>query len=141
MSRIIGHISDFSYICTPKPQILTDMHKISFSLFLLIPIIFSCSKTENADTLRKLDEALENKAVYENYFLEGTRLLKDVLSDQTDPELIYGIKLRLADSYLKFSKDSSLAYMGRNRELALAMRDEEKLAKKTEKTLCVPRLS
>ena len=88
MSGIIGHISDFSYICTPKPQILTDMHKISFSLFLLIPIIFSCSKTENADTLRKLDEALENKAVYENYFLEGTRLLKDVLSDQTDPELI-----------------------------------------------------
>lgn len=129
MSGIIGHISDFSYICTPKPQILTDMHKISFSLFLLIPIIFSCSKTENADTLRKLDEALENKAVYENYFLEGTRLLKDVLSDQTDPELIYGINLRLADSYLKFSKDSSLAYMGRNRELALAMRDEEKLAK------------
>ena len=106
------------------------MHKISFPLFLLtIPILFSCSKTENADTLRKLDEALENKAVYHNYFLEGTRLLKDVLSDQTDPELIYGINLRLADSYLKFSKDSSLAYMGRNRELALAMRDEEKLAK------------
>ena len=85
------------------------MHKISFSLFLLIPIIFSCSKTENADTLRKLDEALENKAVYENYFLEGTRLLKDVLSDQTDPGLICGINLRLADSYLKFSNDSSLA--------------------------------
>ncbi len=91
-------------------------HIIYFFLFPFL--LFSCSSRENGELLEKLDETLESKAVYEGYFQDGVRVLKDVLSEQTEPEQIYGLNLRLADSYRQFSLDSAVAYLGRNRRLA-----------------------
>ncbi len=97
--------------------------------FFILPFfLFSCSSPENGELLEKLDETLENKAVYEGYFRDGVRVLKDVLSEQTEPEQIYGLNLRIADRYRQFSLDSAVVYLGKNRAVAMRMNDPSRVA-------------
>lgn len=97
--------------------------------FILCSIsLFSCSPREDGESLLKLDEVLSDKAVYDGYFLDGVRVLKDVLSVQTDPEQIYGMNLRIAEAYGQFSLDSTVAYLERNRNLAEKTGDRAKVA-------------
>ncbi len=104
-----------------------NMRYIGFLIFLPA-LLVSCTSLKNEDLLGKLDDALEDKAIYEGYFLDGVKALKDVLAGQTDPEQIYRLNMRLADSYRQFSLDSTVLFLERNRALAERMKDAEKAA-------------
>ena len=98
-----------------------------FLIFLSV-LFFSCSSPKNEELLERLDEILEDKVVYDGYFLDGVEVLKDVLASQSDPEQIYGLNMRLADSYRAVSLDSAVLFLKRGRSLAESMNDTEKAA-------------
>lgn len=106
-----------------------DMLRRTISLvFFPLFSLLSCSSSENGQLLERLDEVLEDKAVYDGYFRDGVQVLKDVLVDQTDPEQIYNLNIRIADFYRKYSLDSTLAYIGRGRSVAERIGAREKVA-------------
>ena len=63
----------------------------------LLLCISACSQSPESDRLERLDEVLDNKALYEGYFEERAAVLKEVLSEQTDNEQKHNICMRLAD--------------------------------------------
>ncbi len=99
-----------------------------FSL-LTVLILFSCSQPENAELLLKLDEVLVNKSVYDGYFRDGVKVLKDVLAEQKEPLQQYNICVRIADSYRVNCLDSALTYLKRARNIATKLHAEDKAAR------------
>ncbi len=96
----------------------------------LIPLLWTCKATkENSTDLSELDKVLSDKAVYESYFNDGAKVLKDVLAEQTDAEQKYNINLRIADSYKVHSLDSTLFYLGEGRKIAAALKSRTRIAK------------
>lgn len=86
-------------------------------LFMLL-LVLSCSGEEDRQLLETLDKTLENKALYAGYFNDKVNVLKEVLNEQTDPEQVFNIDMRLADAYRANSKDSVLVYLGHAGEAA-----------------------
>ena len=56
-----------------------------FLIFLSV-LFFSCSSPKNEELLERLDEILEDKVVYDGYFLDGVEVLKDVLDLRVEYE-------------------------------------------------------
>ena len=108
-----------------------DMRLIHrFLIIGLIPLLCACrSAKENYPGISKLDKALSDKAVYESYFNDGVKTLKDVLAEQTDAEQKYNIRLRIADSYKVNSLDSTLFYLREGRKTAAALKSRTRIAK------------
>lgn len=88
--------------------------KLLFTLLLVL----SCSGEEDRQLLEILDKTLENKPLYEGYFNDKVNVLKEVLSEQTDPEQVFNLDIRLADAYRANCKDSVLVYLTQAREAA-----------------------
>ena len=88
--------------------------KLLFTLLLVL----SCSGEEDRQLLEILDKTLENKALYEGYFNDKVNVLKEVLNEQTDPEQVFNLDMRLADAYRANCKDSVLVYLTQAREAA-----------------------
>ena len=86
-------------------------------LFMLL-LVLSCSGEEDRQLLETLDKTLENKALYAGYFNDKVNVLKEVLNEQTDPEQVFNIDMRLADAYRANCKDSVLVYLTQAREAA-----------------------
>lgn len=89
-------------------------------------VLLSCGKNEEMPLLQKLDNVLDNKGIYESYFEDRTNVLKEVLSEQTDPEQIYNLDIRIADAYRANSMDSVLTYL-RNARLTAAENGRDEL--------------
>ena len=88
--------------------------KLLFTLLLVL----SCSGEEDRQLLEILDKTLENKPLYEGYFNDKVNVLKEVLNEQTDPEQVFNLDMRLADAYRANCKDSVLVYLPQAREAA-----------------------
>lgn len=88
--------------------------KLLFTLLLVL----SCSGEEDQQLLEILDKTLENKPLYEGYFNDKVNVLKEVLNEQTDPEQVFNLDMRLADAYRANCKDSVLVYLTQAREAA-----------------------
>ena len=86
-------------------------------LFMLL-LVLSCSGEEDRQLLETLDKTLENKALYAGYFNDKVNVLKEVLNEQTDPEQVFNLDMRLADAYRANCKDSVLVYLTQAREAA-----------------------
>ena len=86
-------------------------------LFMLL-LVLSCSGEEDRQLLEILDKTLENKPLYEGYFNDKVNVLKEVLNEQTDPEQVFNLDMRLADAYRANCKDSVLVYLAQAREAA-----------------------
>lgn len=109
---------------------LTLLNSIrSFFSLLTVLTLFSCSQPENSELLLKLDEVLENRSVYDGYFRDGVKVLKDVLAEQKEPVQRYNISLRIGDSYRTNSLDSSLTYLRLARDIAVRLQDENKVSR------------
>lgn len=103
------------------------MKNIRLSLFLFTLLIWSCSNKDCDPHLYELDKALEQKSTYLGYFNDRIKVLKDVLSEQDDPEQTYNINRRLADAYKAHSFDSTIAYLNANRRIAEQLGDKIKM--------------
>lgn len=88
--------------------------KLLFTLLLVL----SYSGEEDRQLLEILDKTLENKPLYEGYFNDKVNVLKEVLNEQTDPEQVFNLDMRLADAYRANCKDSVLVYLTQAREAA-----------------------
>lgn len=77
----------------------------------LLPLSLACSKSGNEDLYRRLDIALADKGVYEDYFNGRVSDLKTVLAEQTDPDNVFNMNMRIADAYRVNSLDSALLYL------------------------------
>lgn len=98
-------------------------------LLCLSLILASCnSREKDTERLAKLDKALSDRMLYEVYFEDKARVLRDVLTEQTDKAQRYNICMRLADHYRSNSKDSTIAYLVSARELAVSLKDFNKIA-------------
>lgn len=105
--------------------------EVKFLFLLLFSIclagLSSCSGSGDNALLEKLDNVLEQKATYQGYFRDRMSVLKDVRSEQTDLEQIYGINRRIADGYIAHSFDSTLVYLQDNRGIAHRLDDSLKI--------------
>lgn len=90
--------------------------------------LLSCTSGKDRDMFGKLDAVLGDKAVYDSYFRDGVAMLKDVLSEQTDPVNIFNMDMRIADSYHANCLDSSLLYLEKARHAAESCNDPERKA-------------
>lgn len=100
-----------------------------FALPLLLLLLYSCSAPAESDLIDRLDDVLSDKSVYDNHFAERTQVLKDVLSEQHDPEHIYNLQMRLADCYRANCLDSVILYLAKARETASELNEPAKIAK------------
>lgn len=92
-------------------------------------ILSSCIKNDEEDRrLEKLEKALNERMFYEVYFEDKATVLREVLTEQTDNAQRYNICMRLADHYRANSKDSTIAYLVSARELAVSLKDYDKIA-------------
>ncbi len=88
------------------------------TLVFTLLLALSCSREEDRQLLELLDKTLENKPLYEGYFNDRVNVLKEILDEQTDPEQIFNLNMRLADAYRANSKDSVLVYLRKARDAA-----------------------
>ncbi|MGN1210122.1 MAG: DUF6377 domain-containing protein, partial [Candidatus Cryptobacteroides sp.] len=87
-------------------------------------LILSCESGKYSNPLlEKLDDTLDDKDTYHEYFNDRMAVLKEVLAEQTDPEQIYSINKRIADGYIANSFDSTLVYLNANRRIANMLGD------------------
>ena len=96
--------------------------------FLVIAAIISCDKPQENSLLVLLDETLEMKETYNGYFKQRIVVLEDVLREQVDPEQMYSIRMKMAQAYRTHSFDSTLNCLLANRELAVSLKDEQRIA-------------
>lgn len=101
---------------------------IVFACILAAAGAFSCEKTQENPLLERLDETLEMKETYQEYFRKRIAVLEDVLAEQNDPEQIYNIRKKMAVAYRTHSFDSTLNCLLANRDLALSIKDMHKKA-------------
>ena len=98
------------------------------AFFLATIAFFSCDKPQENSLLVLLDETLEMKETYNGYFKQRIVVLEDVLREQVDPEQMYSIRMKMAQAYRTHSFDSTLNCLLANRELAVSLMDEQKIA-------------
>ena len=85
---------------------------------------FASKGKDYSEELERLDEILSRKEIYVQYLKDRINILKSVLDEQDDLSQIYGINMRIARSY---SLDSTMAYLGKCRSIALQLDDSVKL--------------
>ncbi len=89
-----------------------------YLLLWLLSILFCACVARPEGTLRELDLALKDKALYEQAFLKRINLLRQVSQEQDEPQRCYGINQRIAREYRSYSMDSALLYINKNLEIA-----------------------
>ena len=89
-----------------------------FLLFCPLLLLFGACSSRQEGTLRDLDRALADKALYEQVFLKRVDLLREVLREQDDSQWRYGINRRIAREFRSYSMDSALHYINKNRDIA-----------------------
>lgn len=102
----------------------------------LIPTVFAvllaagCAHSSNSTEalLRELDRTLDMDRTYEEYFLQRTSVLSDLLQGAKTPEQEYEIRSRLAEEYTVYSLDSTLVQLNRMRAIARLRKDPVQLA-------------
>ena len=99
---------------------------IVFACILVAAGAFSCERSQENLLLERLDETLEMKETYQEYFRKRIAVLEDVLAEQNDPEQIYNIRKKMAVAYSSHSFDSTLNCLMDNRDLALSIQDMHK---------------
>lgn len=102
-----------------------NSHLIPFAILF---VFLSCSPERGNGWTERLDAVLRDKSVYEAYFEDRATVLKEVLAEQSNPEHIYSIQMRLADCYRANSNDSVIAYLYGARQTAKEMGSVEKVA-------------
>ena len=95
--------------------------------FLAAAAVFSCDSHQDGPLLELLDETLEMKETYQGYFRKRIAVLEDVLAEQVDPEQVFSIRKRMASAYKTHSFDSTLNCLMANRELAVRIKDQQKI--------------
>ena len=100
---------------------------IILACFLVAAAAFSCDRHQETSLLELLDETLEMKETYQGYFKKRIAVLEDVLAEQVDPEQIYNIRKRMAQTYRTHSFDSTMACLLANSILAGKMGDQLKI--------------
>ena len=100
---------------------------IILACFLVAAAAFSCDRHQETSLLELLDETLEMKETYQGYFKKRIAVLEDVLAEQVDPEQIYNIRKRKAQTYRTHSFDSTMACLLANSILAGKMGDQFKI--------------
>lgn len=86
--------------------------------------IYSYGNDKQDNLLKRLDETLEMKETYQGYFRNRIAVLKDLMSEQSDPQQIYNIRKRTALEYKTHSFDSTVTLLLANRDLAVKLRDD-----------------
>lgn len=74
--------------------------------------------------LRELDRSLAMENTYQEYFLQRTATLNDLLNGKLSLEQEYEIRRRLADEYRFYNLDSTLYQLNRNKAIARQLGDE-----------------
>lgn len=105
------------------------------SNFWLLPLISlflycSCSKGNHnyQEELQKLDNVLQQKAVYEQYLLDRVEMLKNMSVELKDYTQIYSLNMRIAEEFSYYSVDSTFAYLDICRSLAEDNNDMSRLS-------------
>lgn len=105
---------------------MKHFHHLTAAL-LALALGVSCSSVDEPELIGRLDDVLYDKEVYIGHFLEKTSIIKDVLSEETNPEQIYSMQMRLADCYRSYCLDSVISYLtlarGTARQLGCAARE------------------
>ena len=118
---------------------MTGKYLVIFILILApmmqIPAFASKGK-DYSEELERLDEILSKKEIYVQYLKDRIyvqylkdriNILKSVLDEQDDLSQIYGINMRIAGEFRSYSLDSTMAYLGKCRSIALQLEDSVKL--------------
>lgn len=113
------------------------MNRYFLFLSLALSLLCSCKRQSGEYVLDRLDAVLEDKGVYAGNFEDRARVLKEVLSEQSEPEQIYSMQMRIADCYRANSYDSVTAYLSKARQTAQAMGSAEKIAHSDFKTVVI----
>lgn len=88
---------------------------------------FASKGKDYSEELERLDEILSRKEIYVQYLKDRINILKSVLDEQDDLSQIYGINMRIAGEFRSYSLDSTMAYLGKCRSIALQLEDSVKL--------------
>ena len=89
---------------------------------------YCCSPIGSTESiLKELDRVLAMENTYQDYFLQRTSALEDLLGGNISLEQEYEIRRRLADEYRFYNLDSTLTQLNRNKEIALLLRDDIRL--------------
>ena len=88
---------------------------------------FASKGKDYSEELERLDEILSRKEIYVQYLKDRINILKSVLDEQDDLSQIYGINMRIAGEFRSYSLDSTMAYLGKCRSIALQLDDSVKL--------------
>lgn len=103
-------------------------HSILVLSISFVPCLVACTADdETSALLERLDRTLEMKEVYEGYFIERVSVMKHILSEQRDSIQIYSLNRRIADEYKAYSLDSTVAYLQKNRKMAMESGDSFRL--------------
>ena len=102
----------------------------------LIPTVFAvllaagCAHSSNSTEalLRELDRTLDMDRTYEEYFLQRTSVLSDLLQGAKTPEQEYEIRRKLSSEFASYSMDSTVVQLERNRRIARDLQDAYRLA-------------
>lgn len=120
-------VKNILYICF-SCDIMKKISLILSVCVLAAIAVFACASAQEDPLLGLLDETLEMKETYQGYFKKRIAVLEDVLAEQVDPEQVYNIRKRMALTYKTHSFDSTLKCLMANRDLAISMNDQQKIA-------------
>ncbi len=93
-------------------------------IILCFPLCLSCTVGGSGDEIiRELDEVLRLKDVYEKAFVDKVEAMKKMRSSDMLWTNEYSLNKMIADEYSAVSYDSTVAYLDRNCDLAIAHAD------------------
>ena len=100
---------------------------IAFAACIITALsVHTCGNDKDQSLLRRLDETLDMKETYLVHFRNRIAVLEEVMSEQNDPEQIYNIRKRMAQTYRTHSFDSTMACLMGNSILAEKIGDQLK---------------
>ena len=100
---------------------------IAFAACIITALsVHTCGNDKDQSLLARLDETLDMKETYLVHFRNRIAVLEEVMSEQSDPEQIYNIRKRMAQTYRTHSFDSTMACLMGNRILAEKIGDQLK---------------
>ena len=95
-------------------------------IFLLpTALLISCGKSQEQDAMRRLEEAISRKDLYEQQFCHRTDLLKDEFHLSSDNGQKWSAAKKLYTEYLSYDIDSALVYS--TKMVSLARTPEERV--------------
>ena len=96
-------------------------------IILVVSLVCSSVYAKGSDTLQqKLNQSLNNKERYIAIKEQNIEKIKQILTiENLLPRQQYDIHQKLFDEYHKYNSDSAMAYIRKNRDIALQMNDLE----------------